>query len=353
MPSRKTSAVVIGGITIDTYLSEYAAKNCFPGTNDMTGIPLGSKHYFDKTSQDLGGGGANVATALVRLGHKAYLYGSIGNDSNGKLAEAILKKEGIDTSFIQTGIAHGTGAAYIANINDANPLILACRGANREFKLGKNTPTAAGLLYVSGISDSSIHSLPKYLIEVKSANQEIFIALNPGASQIAQLNISFLIKTLPYVSLVILNKAEAGLFWKNVNNLEKPDDQAECFCEEKKWNYAANYLLSKGVQYVCITHDAHGATLLNANRAFHTPAVSCTVTNTLGAGDAFGATLASGLSANQDPGSALRQAAINAASVVSAPTTRGGLLSRRSIRTLEQKYKFDNDCSHNSLEFPR
>lgn len=74
---------------------------------------------------------------------------------------------------------------------------------------------------------------------------------------------------------------------------------------------------------------------MSAQDSAFVPALNCAVVSPLGAGDAFGSTLASGLAKKLIPSRALRQASINAASVISVMNTRQGLLSAQAIDDCE------------------
>ncbi len=63
-----------------------------------------------------GGKGSNQAIAVARLGGAATFGGAVGSDSFGASAVAMLKEEGIDTTFVKRmdGIATGVGFVIVA-----------------------------------------------------------------------------------------------------------------------------------------------------------------------------------------------------------------------------------------------
>ena len=64
-----------------------------------------------------GGKGSNQAIAVARLGGAATFGGAVGKDSFGDSAVAMLREEGIDTTFVKRmdGIATGVGFVIVAD----------------------------------------------------------------------------------------------------------------------------------------------------------------------------------------------------------------------------------------------
>lgn len=70
--------------------------------------------FSSKPKISLGGTGANVATALSRLGFNVFLASAVGKDPFGKEALENLEKENIDTSLVQILPNHNTGLVFTA-----------------------------------------------------------------------------------------------------------------------------------------------------------------------------------------------------------------------------------------------
>lgn len=86
-----------------------------------------------------------------------------------------------------------------------------------------------------------------------------------------------------------------------------------------------------GPKHIVITDGARGAFVASSEEIVFAPALKSKVVGTAGAGDAFGATLATYVVLGQPIDQALRASTINAASVVGHIDTQTGLLRRREL----------------------
>lgn len=346
---RSRNALVVGGVTIDHTLSEYDEKRESDQQRPCEGVPLGQKLDFRQLHRSVGGGGANVATALSRLGLHVTLCASVGDDADGRYIRRALEADGVCTSQFQTNATMQSGAAYIAQMKSAAPLILAHRGANQNIAASQvdvASNAANHLLYLTAAVGAFIESVPLVLERCKGMHPSTFIAVNPGVQQLSPSYVGYLAESFGLIDLLIINRTEAERLRESLSTRSdsrvadtKPSgdhtDIGGRYCVRELPLVA--WLLSNGVRYVCITLDRDGAVLFTSATARHVSALSRKVASSLGAGDAFGSTLAFGLSVYSDPSYAMKMAAINAASVISTQDTRSGLLAFTDINAQAQE----------------
>ena len=90
-------------------------------------------------------------------------------------------------------------------------------------------------------------------------------------------------------------------------------------------------LQAAGPRWVSITDGTDGAYLAGPNGVLWHPTLPAEVAGTAGAGDAFCSTLTAALAEGLEPPQAMREASINAASVVSHVDTSTGLLTPNEV----------------------
>ena len=65
-------------------------------------LPLGGKVPFDfAVTVDAGGNAANAAVGLARLGVSTAIAAHVGNDDTGRVMQAALEHEGVDTHLVR------------------------------------------------------------------------------------------------------------------------------------------------------------------------------------------------------------------------------------------------------------
>ena len=96
-------AVCVGVITIDTI----ALVDKYPSEDERV--------VAQEISRAGGGPAAVAAVALIRLGIKSAIVGTIGDDADGKEVLRIFEKEGVDTSGISIGTSATAGSVIVAS----------------------------------------------------------------------------------------------------------------------------------------------------------------------------------------------------------------------------------------------
>ncbi len=243
---------------------------------------LGSEAMSEVIEFKPGGSAANTAVALARLGISSGFIGRVGSDYWGRFLVEDLRREGVDTSYIQFDDVHGTGTMVIIVVGNERTII-GYRGANRylEWKpeLGSYV-LSARVLHVSGytlLEDPQRATVLKLLQFLRSSRGVAVVTLDTGYV-ISAIGIHELVKlTRGFVDYVLTNKGELSRALSELGLGTEVSDVVELL---KMWCVRA--LVAKA--------GPEGAYLYTVNGKYlHSPAIDVEVVDTTGAGDAFNA----------------------------------------------------------------
>lgn len=314
--------VTIGGATRDIFfdydgLTKKKDKTSLSDCYLM--VPYGEKLVAKKTYYAYGGGAVNVAIAIARLGGKVAAICNVGAEGTGSLVVKKLRDEGVNTSMLMRDPKNHTGLSiFILGADNEHTGFLE-RGANSYLKIRRISNLAkARWLYVSSLTGDSAKLLPQIFEYAKK--KKIRIAFNPGSRQLAG-GYEKLEKYLDQAEILLLNLDEAEKLVKSKTK-RKPKNKRALLKEVE----------SLGATISVVTEGANGCHAAFAGNIYSQPAYSEKVIDTTGAGDAFGSTFAFGIAKGFDITYALKMAAINSASVVSAMGAQDGLLRYNEIR---------------------
>ncbi len=334
-------ALIIGGATIDVITSiDTENIECITmsnATNSYLMMEQGKKVEARHIDNQVGGGATNAAVAVSRLGSEVFCLLKLGGDLEAERILTRLKNENIDTQFVKCVESQQTGKSIIIASHNRNAGIFVHRGANTTLSVDDLDEQAfqdVGLVYVSTLSGASADL---FLHIAKMAKQAgAFVACNPGIRQIRNRK-EQLLKAMQYVDLLAINETEAAALAEGmacgseiVIRSEAPQLIANNFGDKDapvSLHQLADSIHDKGCMHLVVTNGSEGAYLATAEAIHFCPAVSCDVETTIGAGDAFNATLAFSLSSNQNIYNALNMAVSNAASAASVMDAQSGLMS--------------------------
>ncbi|HEX3449930.1 MAG TPA: carbohydrate kinase family protein, partial [Isosphaeraceae bacterium] len=88
---------------------------------------------IDELVLNIGGGAANTAVDLARLGITATIRARVGNDIFGRFATETLKAHNVDTSALKIDPELATSQTLIVNVRDQDRRFIHCVGANTGF----------------------------------------------------------------------------------------------------------------------------------------------------------------------------------------------------------------------------
>jgi ribokinase len=304
-------------------------------------LEAGRKLPARSITTHVGGGACNTAVSLSRRGWDTAVIAKVGDDHNAGAVRGHLSQNNIEDRLIVSEQATGT-AVMIAS-HDRNASILVHRGANEHLsKLDLPDMSGHDLVYVAPLSSGSADCFPEIVTRAKAAGATV--AVNPGIRQLTSRLEPFL-GALATIDLLSVNRAEAEalvpVLYPDAPPQEVTPQRAPKLMQRGLRSAALRMdvssflraLQAAGPKWVSLTDGTEGAYLAGPDSIVWHPTLPAKVAGTAGAGDSFCSTLTAALIEGQEPSVAMRQAALNAASVVSHVDTTTGLLTREKMKT--------------------
>jgi ribokinase len=262
-----------------------------------------------------GGKGANQAVAAARLGANVTMIGCVGNDAFGKEMLETLKKEGIDTSYIQVHEEAATGVALIQVDANGQNTISVASGANFQLTVA----TVKETLLSIGKFDALVMPLEIPLDTVFTAaeiasQQGTKVLLNPAPAQVLKQNL------LELVDVLLPNEYELALMTGNPSLKSMAEVQA-----------VAEKMLAHGPRNLLVTMGNKGAMLFNGKLATQILPYPVEAVDTTAAGDCFVGALAVGLCEGKSMIAAAEFASAAAAISVTRNGAQPSLPSRQEV----------------------
>lgn len=228
----------------------------------------------------VGGGPANTAKAIARLGYSTYFVGGISTDGYGRMIEAELRDSGVDLSLVVRRDL--PTALAIASIDD-NGL------ARYEFELEGSASFAFDQSWLP-------HGEPD-VIHIGS----VATLLEPGASELLHWLSE---KSAPIVfdpNVRPSIQGDQGLYRAAVERWLDYATFVKMSEDDFRWLYSESEeelvrsWIGRGVSIVIVTRAEKGLSAYSADFELSVDAVSVEVMDTVGAGDTIGAVVVEGL----------------------------------------------------------
>jgi fructokinase len=226
----------------------------------------------------VGGGPANTAKAVARLGYQTSFIGGISSDSYGQMIEDELKESGVELELSMKSNQPTALAIATLDTQDA---------ASYEFRL-EGTATFA-------FDESWLPQGQPDVVHVGS----VATILEPGASKLLTWASS---QTAPIVFDPNVRPSIEGDKDKYRESVERWIDVASIVKlseEDLDWLYGDESVVKtwfdRGVALVVITRGEKGLSALGSDFRVDIPAKSVSVVDTVGAGDTIGAVIVEGL----------------------------------------------------------
>lgn len=279
----------------------------------LIGFEAGSKIYTKKSYFSLGGGASNIAVGLRRLGLKTGLIARLGQDVLGQTIVKELKKEKINTSYLQKDSHLPTGLSFIVSLpKSSEQVIFSSRGANNNLEIPKKKILTQWFA-VSSLSFSNWVPILNYLI---SQNKKIL--WNPGIAQI-RVPFSLLSKYLAKITILVVNEDEA---------------REIIFQKSKKEKISLKSVIKQiyyyGPKIVVVTRGEKGAIVFDGQTFYSQPAKKTRVVNVTGAGDAFISGFLAYFIKYSSVKKALQGGIMNSAAVISKIGAQRGLMKSKN-----------------------
>ena len=310
--------VSIGGLTYDLFVDvDHEVAEGSDGTH-MFQLQLGSKIPVRRVVSGCGGGAANTAVGLSRLGCASACAGVVGSDQWGGMMLKNLETENVSTKGI-TVVEHETSSFSIVLLAQSERVILNEPGTNahlHDVTFDRTQAAAADWVYLNHIHQASC-TIEDDIIAMLTAVRPPHLTWNPGGCQIdrgiAEKNNALLIAQ---TDLLIVNKEEAA-----------------AFTGKKTIGEALSIMIGMGCAVACITDGKNGSFATDGKQIHFCPCLPAKVVDTTGAGDAFGTAMTWAMLRGKDLPTALRAGTINGASVVSVIGAQPGLLTETQIQS--------------------
>lgn len=310
--------VVVGGLTRDLIVRPHRSRIHQIDGAPMLVLPYGGKVHLDDAEFAYGGGGANVAVVATRAGLRTAVLARVGIDADGRGAREHLRDAGVDVGAIRDDPEAATGFSVVLTGPDGDRTVLVHAGANANLCAADLDPSVLDRtrwLYVSSMRGEA-GPLFDELAEWAPATG-VRLALNPGATQIAR-GTSGMRAALRSCDVLLVNDDEA----RTLLGVPHGDGTSELAARLRE--------LTAGL--VVVTYGAEGAVACDVDgRTVAVAALPCPVVCTVGAGDAFGATVVAEVARGASAEDALIAATANAAAVVGRFGAHDGALSRDAL----------------------
>jgi len=289
--------VTFGSGTWDIFIKEKKLLSFLKG--GYFRFPLGEKVNFNKIEIFPGGGGINAAVGLARQKLKVAYCGAVGDDVLGQELVKEVKKQKINSKFIQKVRNSHTNLSVVLAPKDERT-ILAYRGSSKEVsfeKIPKKEIVQTKWFYLAPLNNFDF--LRKAVSLGRKNKVKIFI--NPNRQVLIEKNEAFK-KILKNVDVLLLNQREFFLL------INKQKFTSDCLLFSVRDFF-------KGI--LVVTNGANEIKVLDGQNNLSTvfpPRIQ--VIDRTGAGDAFGSGFLGGLIKFQKVDKALDLALKNALSCI-------------------------------------
>jgi len=343
--------IAVGGATLDVITSinsqDIEQLTMHNATNSFLLLEQGKKIEASHIDSHVGGGATNAAVAMARLGAEVHALLRLGSDVEGDKILSRLADENVDTRYVGREADMATGKSIVICAHEQNAGVFVHRGANTQLRRDYIKPEmfeGAALVYVSTLSSASADAFPKIVELAKKAGA--FVVCNPGIRQLRN-RCAQVLEACKWIDMIAVNKDEAIALAKGLGHqvdkkhtvLENDNSLPKLLTKgfgERGFDVPVvdffQAMHAQGPSHVVITNGADGGYMSTGGNILYRPALPCEVATTLGAGDAFNATLAYGLVSKKTVFGAMNMAVLNAAAVASVMDTQSGLMDKDTMQ---------------------
>lgn len=309
---KKYDIITMGSGLVDAFLYTGAKEK-----NGMISFPVGTKIRIESIVFSVGGGGANTASCISKLGLKTGYLGKIGKGNNADIILREIGKRSVD--FLGTsGVGH-TGYSIVLESTGKNRTILTYKGESDNLKFSEINLKKLNTkwLYFTSMSDESFKSQKKLAVWAKKKG--IKIAFNPS-SYLTKKGSSYISSILKNTEFLVLNEEEAKMLVKKGDLFEG--------------------LRKLGPEIVCITNGNKEGGVYDGKNLYRYFPNDVLVSECTGAGDTFGSSFIAGLIRYNDIEKAIKVAMANSESLIKKRGMQHGLLSWNEVEKVIKKKKF-------------
>lgn len=352
--------LTIGSATQDIFLLTEGAETVRLQSNNTTHAYMifqqGAKIDVPELHYAVGGGAANAAVGLSRLGHQLESYFYLGNDQAGETIRNQMLAEGVSVDAIQTIEDGSTATSFIIPSIEKNHVVFVYRGVNAQLSV-KTFPLE--LLYTCNyLFFAPLSGRGKDLLSViapVAKKQNVTVISNPGLGQLAHDPHAF-IAQLPLIDYLILNAREASTLLDALSGNQEGSQEdrlckmplahmpacAECAVVPGSYRmpcFILEYmreLIQRGPSILVVTNGTEGVYVATRDTLYFHPSIHTEPVSALGAGDAFSSGFIGALAHKKSLEEAIIYGVINASSVIQSLDAQEGLLSLKELENRAQ-----------------
>jgi sugar/nucleoside kinase (ribokinase family) len=274
---------------------------------------------------NIGGGAANTAVDLSRLGVPTSICARVGQDIFGQFAAQTLTSHGVDVRDLMVGSDHETSQTLIVNVKGEDRRFIHSLGANRDFtpedldpvlERGPKVLYIGYLLLMPRLDPAGLAA--KFARARKAGTVTFLDVATPGPGDYLEP----IKAVLPHTDLFVPNTDEAALILGEVD----PVRQALAFHD-------------MGARRVVVTCGEHGSVAVSADNRLRLGVYPTEFVDGSGGGDAFNAGYIAGLLEDLSELDCLRLASAAGASCVRAVGTTAGVFTRTEAEQFMARYE--------------
>lgn len=236
--------------------------------------PVSAAGYrADSGYLNIGGEAVNGSVASVRLGDRAAILCTLGNDMAGDMIASKLAEHGVDTSRIVRSDDHPTPVTTIFVAEDGNRRSITNGSHSYNFhpeqypeRFADAKAVVLGSLFRAPFNDPDV--IKAVVSEAKANGQLVFA--DTKLPNFRKLTLSDMAESLPLIDYISPNEDEAA--W--CTGEDEPDRMADV-------------LLGRGIGNVIIKLGGRGCFFKNREESIFIPACDVDVVDATGAGDNF------------------------------------------------------------------
>lgn len=326
----KTQVICIGSISLDLFFPTNEGI-IIETPEDVTSqrklaFELGGKISAPELHEAVGGVAANVSQGLAQLGISAACYSCIGNDSNGEFCLQALKKNGVNTQYVNVLPDARTDLSAIIVTPSGERTIIHNRDANKRLHVEPGNLTTPWVL-MSSLNGEWQKNMEAVLQAQNTSSKNFSLVLNPGQHNIKE-DPRLILQVIRFTDLLVLNKDEAlEIVLHRTPNCEPSELENEI--------YLLKTLFQAGAKIIALTDGIRGAWVYNGVDFWflQTPKDAHVVDST-GAGDAFMSGFFGALIMNRSLDECLRFGMANSQSVIKYYGGSAGLLTLSEIEKI-------------------
>jgi sugar/nucleoside kinase (ribokinase family) len=279
----------------------------------------------DNLVLNIGGGAANTAVDLSRLGVRAAICARVGTDIFGRFATETLHSRGIDCTSLKLDPSLPTSQTLILNVRGEDRRFIHTVGANTGFVAAdldavlKCPPRVLHIGYFLILPNLDAHELAERFLRARAAGTlTVLDVATPGPGQY----LDRLKVVLPHTDIFVPNADEAELILGETD----PVRQARAFHE-------------LGARRVVITRGDRGVISVSESAQLRVGVYPVSYVDGSGGGDAFNAGYILGLLEDRPEIECLKLASAVGASCVRALGTTEGIFSREEVETFVSRHE--------------